>query len=522
MITANKALIAEHGPVLFQAAHEAGASLYFEASVGGGMPAIKTIREALVGNDVVSITTIINGTCNYILTQMAAHGWDFAQALDEAQRQGYAEADPALDVEGRDAGHKVAIMASLVHGGYVPYDKLSIEGITRITPEDIAVARELGYCIKLLGIIRRDHQDHEVDVRVHPAMLHQDHILASVSGVFNAVLLEGDAVGPILLYGRGAGEMPTASAVVSDIVDVARNLQSGTPLRIPMDYYAHDNALRLKPLDTLESRYYLRFSVEDEPGVLAAIATAFGRHRISIASVMQKEINNPDFVPVIFLTHDAVEKAVRDAVAEVERLPFVRRPDAGDPDRGLTAYFFSGLPSEASSGSTTAVSPALRSTTPRASLETRPGSEARTTTCPANASRRSTLPLASDSPAPISFPPSSTVIDTASIGSPASSTTKTSSTAVSFASSAAIARTCSATTFTGGSEAPIAAARPQHGPCRPRHHDICATHASRPPFSRLRRLSGHGECLPSGVPQLFERVDQQPAHARQDIEAGQA
>jgi homoserine dehydrogenase len=326
VVTANKALIAEHGPVLFQAAHEAGASLYFEASVGGGMPAIKTIREALVGNDVVSITTIINGTCNYILTQMAAHGWDFAQALGEAQRLGFAEADPALDVEGRDAGHKVAIMASLVHGGYVPYDELSIEGITRITPEDIAVARELGYCIKLLGIIRRDHQDHELDVRVHPAMLHQDHILASVSGVFNAILLEGDAVGPILLYGRGAGEMPTASAVVSDIVDVARNLQSGTPLRIPMDYYAHDNALRLKPLDTLRSRYYLRFSVEDEPGVLAAIATAFGRHRISIASVMQKEINHPDFVPVIFLTHDAVEKAVRDAVAEVERLPFVRRP----------------------------------------------------------------------------------------------------------------------------------------------------------------------------------------------------
>ncbi len=326
VVTANKALVAEQGPALFQAAHAAGASLYFEASVGGGMPAIKTIREALVGNDLVSITAIINGTCNYILSQMTAHGWDFAHALGEAQRQGYAEADPALDVEGRDAGHKVAIMASLVHGGYVPYDRMSIEGITEITPEDIAFARELGYCIKLLGIIRRDHRDHEVDVRVHPAMLHQDHILASVSGVFNAVLLQGDAVGPILLYGRGAGEMPTASAVVSDIVDVARNLQSGTPLRIPMSYYAQENALRLKPLDMLESRYYLRFSVLDEPGVLAAIATAFGRHRISIASVMQKEINDPDFVPVIFLTHDAIEKAVRDAVAEVERLPFVRRP----------------------------------------------------------------------------------------------------------------------------------------------------------------------------------------------------
>jgi homoserine dehydrogenase len=326
VVTANKALIAEQGPALFQAAQEARVSLYFEASVGGGMPAIKTIREALVGNDLVSITAIINGTCNYVLTQMEAHGWDFARALGEAQRQGYAEADPALDVEGRDAGHKVAIMASLVHGGYLPYDRLSVEGITRIGPEDVAVARELGYCIKLLGIIRREHREHEVDVRVHPVLLHRDHILASVSGVMNAVLLEGDAVGPILLYGRGAGEMPTASAVVSDIVDVARNLQSGAPLRIPMDYYARDNLLRLKPLDVLESRYYLRFSVEDEPGVLAAIATALGRHRISIASVMQKEVNHPDFVPVIFLTHDAVEKSVRDAVAEVERLPFVRRP----------------------------------------------------------------------------------------------------------------------------------------------------------------------------------------------------
>jgi homoserine dehydrogenase len=325
VITANKALIAEHGPTLFDAAQKAGASLYFEASVGGGMPAIKTIREALVGNDVVSIKTIINGTCNYILTQMAAQGWDFAQALAEAQRLGYAEADPALDVEGRDAGHKVAIMASLVHGGYVRFDRMSIEGITAISAEDIAVARELGYCIKLLGIIRRDDRHKAVDVRVHPCMLHQEHILASVSGVMNAVLLEGDAVGPILLYGRGAGELPTASAVVSDIVDVARNILSGAPLRIPMDYYTHDKALRLTPLDALECRYYLRFSVVDRPGVLAAIATAFGRHAISIASVMQKESHQADFVPVIFLTHRALEKSVRAAVREVERLDFVRR-----------------------------------------------------------------------------------------------------------------------------------------------------------------------------------------------------
>ena len=323
VITANKALIAETGPVLFDAAKRAGVAFYFEASVGGGMPAIKTIREALVGNDVISIKTIINGTCNYVLTQMAAHGWGFQQALAEAQRLGYAEVDPTLDVSGHDAGHKVAIMASLVHGGYVPFERMDMEGITTITAADIAVAQELGYCIRLLGIIRKDGENEDVDVRVHPAFLHREHILASVSGVFNAVLLEGDAVGPILLYGRGAGELPTASAVVSDIVDVARNVLSGTPVRISMDYYAHDNALRLKPVEAIRSRYYLRFSVTDEPGVLAAIATAFGRHGISIASVMQKE-EHPDYVPIIFLTHTAVEKGLRQAVADVEKQDFVR------------------------------------------------------------------------------------------------------------------------------------------------------------------------------------------------------
>ncbi len=323
VITANKALIAEHGPALFEAAEKSGVSFYFEASVGGGMPAIKTIREALVGNDIVSIKTIINGTSNYILTQMATRGVDFETALKEAQQHGYAEADPTLDVGGGDAGHKVAIMASLVHGGYVPFDKMTIEGITSLTADDVAMAAELGYTLKLLGVIRRDGGG-EVDVRVHPAMLHREHILASVNGVLNAVLLEGDAVGPILLYGRGAGEMPTASAVVGDIVDVARNILSGTPLRISMGYYSHMNALKLKSIDGLETRYYLRFSVVDRPGVLAAIADAFGRHGISIASVIQKETSHEDLVPVIFLTHKANEKNLRTAVAEVETQGFVR------------------------------------------------------------------------------------------------------------------------------------------------------------------------------------------------------
>jgi homoserine dehydrogenase len=324
VITANKALIAEHGPTLFEAAEAAGVSFYFEASVGGGMPTIKTIREALVANEITSIKTIINGTSNYILTQMATRRIDFATALGEAQAQGFAEADPTLDVGGGDAGHKVAIMASLVHGGYVPFERMNIEGITAVTAEDVAMAAELGYTLKLLGVIRRSEGEADVDVRVHPAMLHRDHILASVNGVLNAVLLEGDAVGPILLYGRGAGEMPTASAVVSDVVDVARNILSGTPVRISMGYYSHLNALKLRAIDSLQTRYYLRFSVLDRPGVLATIADAFGRHGISIASVIQKETSQEDGVPVIFLTHRATEKNLRGAVAEIESGTFVR------------------------------------------------------------------------------------------------------------------------------------------------------------------------------------------------------
>jgi len=206
----------------------------------------------------------------------------------------------------------------------VPFDKMPIEGITTLAAEDVSMAAELGYTLKLLGVIRRGPNDKDIDVRVHPAMLHRDHILASVSGVFNAVLLEGDAVGPILLYGRGAGEMPTASAVVSDIVDVARNILSGTPMRISMGYYSHANALPLRPLDSLETRYYLRFSVLDRPGVLAQIADAFGRHGISIASVTQKETGRADRIPVIFLTHRANERNLRTAVAEIEKQDFVQ------------------------------------------------------------------------------------------------------------------------------------------------------------------------------------------------------
>jgi homoserine dehydrogenase len=325
VITANKALIAEQGPALFELAEKNGLSLLFEAAVGGGMPVIKTIREAMVGNEITSVKTIINGTCNYILSQMSEKGLSFDTALKKAQKNGYAEADPTLDISGRDSGHKVAIMASLIHGGYVPFEKIFIEGITDITKEDIEFAKGLGYTTRLLGIIRKAPNDNRIDVRVHPTLLHKNHILASVSDVFNAVLLEGSAVGPILLYGRGAGEMPTASAVVSDIVDMARNIASGARRRIPMTYYRSGNELDIKPIDDVESRYYLCFWVADKPKVLATIATTLGMYSISIASVLQRESNEESSVPVIMLTHKAVEKNVREALVEIEKMDFVKK-----------------------------------------------------------------------------------------------------------------------------------------------------------------------------------------------------
>jgi homoserine dehydrogenase len=325
VVTANKALVAEFGPELFECAAANGVSLYFEAAVGGGMPVIKTIREGLIGNEVLSVKTIINGTCNYILSKMSAEGLPFATVLAEAQKNGYAEADPTLDVGGGDSGHKVAIMASLISDGYVPYESITIEGITGIGPEDIASARELGYVIKLLGVINRDSNGSPVDVRVHPAMLPARHILASVSDVFNAVLFEGDAVGRILLYGKGAGEMPTGSAVMSDIADVARNILSGTSIRIPMEYYSSRRKVPLLQIADITSRYYLRFTVTDHPGVLASIASILGEEGISIASVMQKEGYADDSVPVIILTHKAREEGIRRALSKIEQMESVKK-----------------------------------------------------------------------------------------------------------------------------------------------------------------------------------------------------
>ncbi|MCU0608773.1 MAG: homoserine dehydrogenase [Chitinispirillaceae bacterium] len=323
VITANKALLAEYGPEIFAAAQRAEVSVYFEAAVGGGMPIIKTLREGLVANDISSVTTIINGTCNYILSKMTTEGQTFAAVLKKAQAKGYAETDPALDVGGGDTGHKLAILASLISAGYVPYSSIAVEGITGIGSNDIAFAKELGYIIKLLGIIKKD-ADGRYDVRVHPAMLSVSHILASVSGVYNAVLLEGNAVGQILLYGRGAGEMPTASAIVSDIVDAARNISGETPIRVPMDFYSTEWTVPVKPLDAIVTRYYLRFTVLDKPGVLASISGLLGAEGISLASVMQKEGFPEKGVPLIFITHAASESKIRSVIARVEATGFTK------------------------------------------------------------------------------------------------------------------------------------------------------------------------------------------------------
>lgn len=323
VVTANKALVSEHGPELFESAEKNGVSLFFEASVGGGMPAIKTIRESMIANEILSVETIINGTCNYILSQMTKKGLSFETVLEKAQENGYAEADPTLDIGGGDSGHKVSIMASLLYGGYVPFENVHIEGITTITGEDIEFAKTLGYTIKLLGIIKKT-ENGEIDIRVHPAMLHNNHILASVSDVFNAVCVKGDVVGDILLYGRGAGEMPTASAVVSDVIDIARNIDANSPKRIPMNYYCSANELKVAPITSISSRYYLRFSVSDEPKVFAAIASVLGEHSISIASVTQNEGHQDEFVPVIILTHEAVEKNLQNAIKEIEKQSFIK------------------------------------------------------------------------------------------------------------------------------------------------------------------------------------------------------
>ena len=317
VVTANKALLADQGASIFRFAKANGRKVYFEASVGGGIPVIKALREGLAANKISAIFGIINGTSNYVLSRMDKTGCDFKDALKEAQRLGYAERNPSLDINGGDSAHKLAILASIAFNRDVTYKDIYVEGISRISHSDIEYARELNSRIKLLAIAKLSGDN--LELRVHPTLISMDHPLAGVDGVFNAVYILGDLVGEELFYGKGAGSLPAASAVISDIVDLAKCV----------DIFAAESAVfgrgkRIKNISDISSKFYIRFSCIDRPGVFAKIADILGKNNISIASVIQKERRREKTVPVIILTHEAPEASVRKALKNIDALSNVK------------------------------------------------------------------------------------------------------------------------------------------------------------------------------------------------------
>ncbi len=327
VVTANKALIAKHGEDIFPQAVENGVAIGFEAAVGGGIPCLKALREGLAANAITSVHGILNGTCNYILTRMENEGESFADVLKQAQALGYAEADPTFDIEGIDTAHKLSILAAMAYGSRIRFDEVFTEGITRITPDDIASASELGYRIKLLGIAK-PHGD-RVEMRVHPTLIPLDSQIAQVSDSYNAVMISGDFVEHTMYFGRGAGERPTASAVVADIMDIARIMSDGGAdaihrLAPPMGFVEeHRRDLETLPMADIECEYYLRLMVTDQPGVIASVTSILADHRISLEAVMQKERNAARAVPVIMLTHKTAEGNLQAAISRIIALPCV-------------------------------------------------------------------------------------------------------------------------------------------------------------------------------------------------------
>ncbi|MDS4021528.1 MAG: homoserine dehydrogenase [Candidatus Competibacter sp.] len=327
VVTANKALIARHGNEIFAAARATGMMVGFEAAVAGGIPIIKAIREGLAGNRLEWVAGIINGTANFILTEMRDKGRDFPEVLAEAQALGYAEADPTFDIEGIDAAHKLTILASITFGIPLQFDKVYIEGISRITREDVAYAEQLGYRVKHLGIARRDARG--AQLRVHPTLIPQRHLLANVNGVMNAVLVKGDAVGQSLFYGAGAGAEPTASAVVADVIDVVRTLTADPDNRVPHLAFQPDalSDLPVLPMDEVETAYYLRLQAQDRPGVLADVTRILADRAISIEAILQKEpMPGASDVPIILLAHRVRERRMNEAIAAIEALDSLRAP----------------------------------------------------------------------------------------------------------------------------------------------------------------------------------------------------
>jgi len=344
VITANKALLSAHGEELFAAAKKHGTNLYYEASVCGGIPIIKALREGFVGNRINALYGIVNGTCNYILTRMKLEGADFTAVLTDAQKQGYAETPPDLDIDGFDSQHKIGILASLAHGFWAGPDSIYVEGIRNISAMDMKFAGELGYTIKLLGMVKRIDDSRftidassgksarispivnrkcKVQVSVYPTLIPSSHVLAGVNYVFNAVFVRGDIVGDTLFYGRGAGKDATASAVLSDLADAALDLKFGTKHRVP-PFVPHECAGAVVPIEEVVSQYFVRLNVVDRPGVLAKIAAVFGQSKIGISSVIQPEGHESKSVPLIFMLHYATNGAVAGALKKIGKLPVVK------------------------------------------------------------------------------------------------------------------------------------------------------------------------------------------------------
>ncbi|MEQ1545672.1 homoserine dehydrogenase [Methyloglobulus sp.] len=324
VVTANKSLIALHGNEIFAKASELGVIVAFEAAVAGGIPIIKAIREGLSGNQIQWLAGIINGTGNFILTEMRDKGRDFYDVLAEAQALGYAETDPTFDVEGIDAGHKLTILASIAFGIPLQFDKVFTEGITQITRADVEYAEQLGYRIKHLGIARKMPEG--IELRVHPTLIPERRLIANVDGVMNAIVVKGDAVGPTLYYGAGAGADPTASSVVADVIDVVRALTSDPENRVPHLAFQADalHDIPVLPPEQFKTAYYLRLNAEDKPGVLADVTRILAKHQISIDAIIQKKaLDDRALIPIILLTQITLEKEMNAAIAEIESLPTV-------------------------------------------------------------------------------------------------------------------------------------------------------------------------------------------------------
>ncbi len=322
VVTANKALLAVHGKEIFRAAARRKVDVGFEASVGGGIPIVRVLRDGVVADETLAVHGIVNGTCNYILSTMSEQGTEFASALAEAQAAGLAEADPSFDVDGIDSAHKLVILAALAFGAEVRLRDIFTEGIRRIDAIDVAFARELGYVVKLLAIATRVGE--RLAVRVHPALVPQAHVLAGVGGAFNAIYLEGEALGSTMYYGLGAGMMPTATAVVADLIEIARNRLTGASARVPPLGVPSIERLPIVPIGELVTAYYLRIMARDRPGVLADIAGILGRHRISIATVMQRGRSADEVVPIVIKTHEAHERDVQAALTRIGRMAAVK------------------------------------------------------------------------------------------------------------------------------------------------------------------------------------------------------